>query len=68
MLQKRFNSLAILNSYKKVVNNLDLIEVGNEFVAKHESRKITFGTCIYVFLYELYYIKKRKKNVSEKKN
>ena len=46
MTQRRFNSLAILNSYKELVDDLNLLEVGNEFVAKHDSRKLVFETFV----------------------
>ena len=32
MIQKRFNTLAILHSHKDVVDNLSLVAIGNEFV------------------------------------
>ena len=43
MKAKRFNSLSILYIYKELADKIDLIEIGNEFVEKHEDRKYIFG-------------------------
>ena len=43
MAQKRFNAIAILSSHKDLMDTLDLISVGNEFVSLHDSRFYTFG-------------------------
>ena len=39
MIQKRFNSIAIMHCHKTDTDMLDLVAVGNEFVAKHGQRK-----------------------------
>ena len=44
MEQKRFNSLAILYEFKERTDNIDLIEIGNEFVKKYDNRRLKFGT------------------------
>ena len=41
MTNKRFNSLAILNTYKALTD--DLLKVGNEFVSKYDERFHQFG-------------------------
>ena len=38
MTNKRFNSLAILNTYKELTDDIDLLKVGNEFVSKHDEQ------------------------------
>ena len=43
MTQVRLNSLAILNCHKKETDKLDLVAVGNDFVEKHNERKLYFG-------------------------
>ena len=40
---KRFNALSILYIYKEFTGKIDLVEIGNEFAEKHESRKSVFG-------------------------
>ena len=46
MTQKRFSNLAILQEHKKRTDAIDLIAIGNEFVAKHGERMIRFGTFV----------------------
>ena len=46
MTQKRFNAIAIMNCHKLYTDMLDLVAVGNEFVSKHNQRKVQFGTFI----------------------
>ena len=46
MTQKRFNSIALMHCHKTDTDMLDLVAVGNEFVAKHDQRKVQFGTFI----------------------
>ena len=43
MTQKRFSSLAILNFHKHKTDRIDLVPVGNDFIAKHHGRYSTFG-------------------------
>lgn len=43
MLQKRFNSLAILSFHKEITDKISLVDVANEFVATRPTRKDTFG-------------------------
>ncbi|KAJ8018696.1 52 kDa repressor of the inhibitor of the protein kinase [Holothuria leucospilota] len=42
MLQRRFNSLAILNSHKERTDQLCLHSIGNEFVSRNASQKLKF--------------------------
>ncbi|XP_066910503.1 zinc finger MYM-type protein 1-like [Clytia hemisphaerica] len=44
MGQKRYNSLAILNSHKEIVDKLSLIEVAKRFTECQEKRQNEFGT------------------------
>ena len=46
MAQKRFNATAILHCHGVYTDLLDLVAVGNEFVSKHDERKVKFGTFI----------------------
>ena len=39
----RLNSLSILHAHKSVTDSIDLVEVGNEFTSKCDSRKRIFG-------------------------
>ena len=43
MTEKRFKSLAILNFHKHETDRIDLVSVGNDFIAKHHERYSTFG-------------------------
>ena len=43
MLQKRLNSLSILNDNKDILDEISLVNVANEFVDHHPDRKNTFG-------------------------
>ena len=43
MINKRFNYLAILNTYKALTDDIDLLKVGNEFVSKYDERFHQFG-------------------------
>ena len=48
MKQKRFNSLAILNFHKDMIDEINFVETGNAFVSSHENRlnqfeKFTFN-------------------------
>ena len=43
MLQKRFNSLALLSFNKELCDKISLIEVANEFVDSKPNRKNIFG-------------------------
>ena len=38
MINRRFNSLSLLNVHKELTNKLDLDEVGNEFISLKEER------------------------------
>ena len=44
MSQKRFNHVALLNTHKTRTDNLRLVDVANEFIARNENRKRNFGT------------------------
>ena len=46
MTNRRFNSLAILNTYKALTDDIDLLKVGNEFVSKYDERFHQFGRFI----------------------
>mgnify|MGYP001797234560 CR=1 FL=1 len=43
MKSKRFNALALLNIHKELKDKVDLMEVGNEFIALSEQRYNYFG-------------------------
>ena len=43
MTNKRFNSLAILNTYKALTDDIDLLKVGNEFVSKYDDSFNSLG-------------------------
>ena len=43
MTQKQFNSLAVLNTHKEIVDKLSLVEVGNDFVDGRPNRRNKFG-------------------------
>ena len=43
MTNKRFNALSILQIHKDLTNNINMIEVGNEFVSVHDSHHQNFG-------------------------
>ena len=43
MTQKRFNSLAVLNTHKEILDELSLVEVGNDFVDGRPTRRNEFG-------------------------
>ena len=43
MTNKRFNSLAILNTYNALTDDIDLLKVGNEFVSKYDERFTSLG-------------------------
>ena len=43
MKQERFNSLALLQEYRELTDQLNLHDIGNEFISKHEDRYSTFG-------------------------
>ena len=43
MTQTRFNSLVILHIHKDRTDQLNLIDVANEFVARNDNRKRYFG-------------------------
>ena len=40
---KRYNSLSLLYIYKELTDQIDIVDVGNEFVEKYEERKNIFG-------------------------
>ena len=40
---ERFNALSILYIYKNITDEIDLVGIGNDFVAKHSERKNIFG-------------------------
>ena len=44
MSQKRFNHLALLNTHKTRTDNLRLVNMAIEFIARNENRKRNFGT------------------------
>ena len=43
MSQRRLNNLMVLHIYKEKTDQLDLIDVGNNFVANHQHRLTVFG-------------------------
>ena len=43
MSQKRFNHVDLLNTHKTRTDNLRLVDVANEFIARNENRKRNFG-------------------------
>ena len=43
MTTKRFNNLAILSVHKELTDQMDFIDIGNEFVSKYDERKINLG-------------------------
>ena len=43
VIQKRFSSLPILNFHNYETDRIDLVSVGNDFIAKHHERYSTFG-------------------------
>ena len=43
MTQKRFNSLAVLNANKAIVDNLSLTDIANDFVESRLTRRDDFG-------------------------
>ena len=43
MTQKQFNSLAVLNTHKEILDELSLLEVGNDFVDGRPNRRNEFG-------------------------
>ena len=43
MINQRFNNLAILNTYKRFTDKLDLCKIGNTFVSKYDGRFYQFG-------------------------
>ena len=38
MTTKRFNSLAILNTYETFTDKVDLCKIGNDFISKNDVR------------------------------
>lgn len=46
MTTKRLNNLVLLTTHKELTDQIDLVAVGNEFAAKHDARKTTFGKFI----------------------
>ena len=46
MTNRRFNALGLLNTHKELTDNLDLAEVGNEFVSLNDERYHYFGNFI----------------------
>ena len=43
MAQKPFNSSTVLNFHKHETGRIDLVSLGNDFIAKHHERYSTFG-------------------------
>ena len=43
MLSRRFNALALLTIHQNVTDDIDLIAVGNEFIALKDQRYQYFG-------------------------
>ena len=43
MTSQRFSGRALLNVHKECTDQLDLIEVGNEFIGQNEQRRKPFG-------------------------
>ena len=43
MTQKPFNSSTVLNFHKHETGRIDLVSLGNDFIAKHHERYSTFG-------------------------
>ena len=43
MTQQRFNALSILCTHKHLTDTIDLVSVGNEFIALNDQREQTFG-------------------------
>ena len=53
MTQKRFNSLAVLNTHKEILDELSLVEVGNDIVDGRPNRWNEFGVFLrLIYLYE----------------
>jgi hypothetical protein len=46
MSTKRFNNLAILTTHKELIDNVDFLEIGNDFANKHDERKKNLGNFI----------------------
>ena len=46
MTNCRLNNLMVLSVHKELLDSLDLISVGNDFVSKNQRRKNMFGTFI----------------------
>ena len=44
MVQKRYNSLSVLNAHTDIVDNLSFIEVAERFANAKERRRNEFGT------------------------
>ena len=44
MVQKRLNTIVILNSRKERIENLEIIDVANKLVQVNDNRKRNFGT------------------------
>ena len=47
MTQKRLNSLSIVQENPTIVDQMSLIDVANDFVALHPSRRNIFGNKVY---------------------
>ena len=43
MTSQRFNGLALRNAHKECTDQLDLMEVGNEYIDQNEQRRKYFG-------------------------
>ena len=52
LTQKRFNSLAVLNTHKEILDELSLAVVGNDFVDGQRNRRNEFGA----FSFRLNYV------------
>ena len=44
MSQKHFNYVALLNTHRTRTDNLRLVNIANEFIARNENRKRNFST------------------------
>ena len=43
MKQERFSSLAILQYYKELTDEIDLVDIANQFTSKYDDRYMLFG-------------------------
>ena len=56
MTQTRLNSTMILSVHKEYTDQLDLVDIGNEFVRESHHRENVFGTFLKSVKFNLYAI------------